>query len=125
MIAIRKQSITSNHLLKVSALIFGYAFWLILAQNQNIMLTQTIPLSFYMPQNKSNITAPTEITIGITGKRIDLQRLDFNNLGAHIDTSDITQPGVYEIQILPEHIFLPNSVKLVHYSPVMVNLELS
>ena len=125
MVNITKQILTSNPLLKVVALIFGYTFWLILAQNQTIYLKHKIPLSFYIPENKLHLNAPTELTIGITGKRIDLQKLDFANLGAHIDVSKLNSPGQYNIHISPEDIFLPNYVKLIHYSPVIIKLELT
>jgi hypothetical protein len=125
MTSITKQILTSNPLLKVAALIFGYAFWLILAQSQSIHVTKKISLSFYMPQNKLVITAPTQLTIRLLGKRIDLQKIDFSSLGAHIDTSNLIKPGTYPIHVSPEHIFLPSSVKLVHYTPVVVDLELN
>lgn len=115
----------SNPLLKVTALIFGYAFWLILAQNQSLQITQKIPLSFYMPQNEFQVTAPSEITVGLAGKRIDLQKLDLANLGVHIDTSALSKIGTYPIKITTEHIFLPNYIKLLYYTPVIINLELS
>lgn len=120
-----KKNLSRNCLLKVSALIFGYAFWLILAQDQIVQITPVIPLSFYMPENSFKIVAPSELTVALSGKRLDLQKLDLQNIGAHIDTSNLTKPGVYNIQITTEHIFLPSYVKLLYYFPVMINLELS
>jgi YbbR domain-containing protein len=119
-----KKSLGSNCILKISALIFGYAFWLILAQDQTIEITPMIPLSFYMPENNFKIVAPSELTAKLSGKRLNLQKLNLNNIGAHIDASNLNQPGTYRIEINPEHIFLPSYVKLLYYHPVIVNLEL-
>lgn len=120
-----KSILISSSLLKIVALIFGYAFWLILAQNQSLQIVQKIPLSFYTPQSELKINAPIEVEINLLGKRHDLQKIDLANLGAHIDISHITQAGIYPMQIDTGHIFLPNNVKLLYYTPVMINLEVS
>jgi len=125
MITRSKKNRNNNSLLKIAALLFGYAFWLILAQDQLIQISPVIPLSFYLPENKFKIDAPHELTIGLTGKRLELQKLNLNNLGAHIDLSDLTKTGTYQLQITTENIFLPSYVKLLYYHPVMINLELS
>ena len=125
MITKSKKNLGRNSLLKIVALLFGYAFWLILAQDQLIQITPIIPLSFYTPENNFKISAPHELTIGITGKRLDLQKLNLHNIGAHIDLSDLTKAGTYQLQVTTENIFLPNYVKLLYYHPVMINLELS
>jgi len=117
--------LTSSSVLKITALLFGYAFWLVLAQNQFLKINQKIPLSFYTPEDQFNITAPSEVTVELLGKRSDLQKIDLNALGIQIDISHLKQTGVYPIKINANHIFLPNYVKLLYYTPAMINLELS
>ena len=120
-----KAILANNYLLKVAALIFGYSFWLILAQNQSLQISHKIPLSFYLPQNDLKINAPANIEINLLGKRHDLQKIDLASLGVHIDVSHILQTGIYPIQINPNQIFLPNNVKLLYYTPVIINLEIN
>lgn len=120
-----KSILISNSLLKIFALIFGYFFWYILAQNQSLEIVQKVPLSFYTPQSEFKVIAPTEIELNLVGKRHDLQKIAFANLENQIDISHLTQPGQYPIEIEPKHIFLPNNVKLLYYTPVIINLEIS
>jgi hypothetical protein len=121
-----KIKLTSTPLLKITALIFGYIFWLILAQEQMLQTNLAIPISFYMPQETGlNIAGPSQISVHLLGKRIDLQKLDLKNIGAHIDTSHLKEPGNYQLPIASEHIFLPNYVKMLYYTPVMINIEIS
>jgi hypothetical protein len=120
-----KSILINSSVLKIVALIFGYAFWLILAQNQSLQIMQKIPLSFYTTKSDLKITAPTEIELNLLGKRRDLQKIDPASLGTQIDISHITKAGIYPVQIETGHIFLPNNVKLLYYTPVMINLEIS
>ncbi len=120
-----KKNLNSNYILKAGALVFGYAFWLILAQDQIVQISTVIPLSFYMPENNFKILAPSEINIALSGKRLNLQKLDLHNIGAHVDTSNLDKTGIHQIEIATEHIFLPSYVKLLYYSPVIINIELS
>lgn len=117
--------LTSKSILKITALIFGYAFWLVLAQNQSLKISKNIPLSFYMPEDQFNITAPSEVTIELFGKRSDLQKIDLDTLGINLDISNLNKNGVHPIKIDTNHLFLPNYVKLLYYTPAMINLELS
>ena len=120
-----KSILINSSVLKIVALIFGYAFWLILAQNQSLQIMQKIPLSFYTTKSDLKITAPTEIELNLLGQRHDLQKIDPSSLGTQIDISHITKAGIYPVQIETNHIFLPNNVKLLYYTPVMINLEIS
>ncbi len=125
MIIKSRKNLANNSILKVFALIFGYAFWLILAKNQVIEINHQIPLTFYLPESNLNLTGPTNLTIGLLASRLNLQKLDLKTIGAHIDTSNLKKPGIYPISITNDHIFLPNYVKLLYYTPVMINIELS
>ncbi len=120
-----KKNLSGNYILKAGALIFGYAFWLILAQDQIVQISPEIPLSFYLPENNFKIIAPSKLNISLSAKRLDLQKLDLHNLGAHIDASSLNTAGIHQIQVANEHIFLPSYVKLLYYSPVIINIELS
>lgn len=125
MIIKSKKKLANNSVIKAFSLIFGYAFWLILAKNQIIEISHNIPLTFYLPEAKLNLTGPSNITVGLKASRFDLQKLDLKSMGAHIDTSNLTKPGVYPISITSEQIFVPNYLKLLYYTPVMINIEIS
>lgn len=120
-----KSILINNSVLKITALIFGYAFWLILAQRQSLQITQKVPLSFYTPQSGLEIKAPINIEFNLEGTRKDLQKIDLAGLGVHLDLSHITQPGHYQVPIIKDQIFLPNNVKLLYYTPVIINLEVN
>lgn len=120
-----KSILINNSLLKILALIFGYVFWLILAQHQSLKITQKIPLSFYNTQNELKINVPENVEINLLGKRHDLQKIDLAGLGVHLDLSHITQAGNYQVPVDTNQIFLPNNVKLLYYTPVMINLEVN
>ena len=125
MLTTTKPILTSKSVLKIASVVFGYAFWLILAQNQDLQITQTIPLSVYLANDELKLSGPEHITVGLLGKRLYLQKLDFQTIGAHIDGTNLNTAGTYPIQISTSHIFLPNYVKLLYYTPVIINLELS
>lgn len=120
-----KPILTSKSVLKITSVVFGYAFWLILAQNQELQVTQAIPLSVYIPNDELKLTGPDHITVSLLGKRLDLQKLDFKTIGAHIDATNLNTAGIHPVEISTSHIFLPNYVKLLYYTPVIINLELS
>jgi len=112
-------------ILKLAAIIFGYFFWLILAQKQAVTITKNIPLIFYLAADEYQIEAPEKVAVTLQGLRHQLQKLNFDQLGVQIDATKLKNLGDYTIQILPEQIIIPNHVKLVSYTPVVAKVELT
>jgi len=115
---------TNNHLLKLLSVIFGYAFWVMLAQLQIIELKLKIPLSFYGLQNNLKINTQENVNVQLAGKRMNFYDLDISKLAAHINLENIKNEGKYNINLLPENIFLHNKIKLLNYDPTNIWIEI-
>ncbi|MEX0940052.1 MAG: hypothetical protein WDZ41_01700 [Candidatus Babeliales bacterium] len=116
-----KQIISSKLNLKVCSLIIGYCIWILLNQNQLITITHPIPLYFYGNVTEKKILAPETVSLQLYCKRSDLWSLNFTNLAIHID-SDNLNLGKQTIQIKQNNLFLPESIKLVHYIPPQLTI---
>lgn len=116
MLTILKKSLLSNGTLKVVSLILGYAFWSFLSQSHNSTIWVDAPVSFYGQAHDTYISAPETISLALCGKRSDLRCLDINSLALHIDASKLKK-GPQQLLVDSSTLFLPSSIKLVHYSP--------
>lgn len=112
-------------ILKVSSLIFGYLFWLIIAQNQHISISKEIPLFYYgLSKNLKADNAPEHISAIISGKRIDLTNFNSSENSSHVDISNIEATGSYNIDVQKENIFLHNQFKLIDYWPSSLSIQI-
>lgn len=114
-----KSLITSNAPLKVVSFFVGYTFWYVFGHAQTITTELNVPLCFYGAQETMNIQAPDMVHIELTGKRSIMNTVDLKNLAIHIDAQELI-PGAQPIRISQEKLFLPESIKLVHYSPAQI-----
>jgi YbbR domain-containing protein len=101
--------------LKCLALIFGYALWHSVSSYQKIQITQNIPVCFYNTHPHQTVQAPETIKVTLHGKRKDLLQTAFDG-ALHCDAQHF-QPGTTTLPLTKEQIFLPESVRLVHYTP--------
>lgn len=125
-LSLRTLQVSNNHSLKVISLIFGYLFWLILVQTQKINSVIEIPVGFYGLKENLQVTAPENLRVTFSGKRIDLSKVPFYPMAsAHIDVSNINEPGEYKMQINETDIFLNNKIRLVNYSPETITVKIS
>jgi hypothetical protein len=111
--------LTSNLPLKALSLIFGYTIWYVLGYTHSITIEKTVPLSFYATNRMWAIDAPETITVHLSGKRAHLRTLNYDELAVHIDGQTLNE-GKNIVMISNETLFLPNSIKLVHYIPTTV-----
>ncbi len=109
------KSLRSNVTLKTLSLIFGFVVWCMLSEYQTITLEQTIPVCFYNADNLT-ITANEEIQVTLSGKRSTIYWFDKEQLALHIDAHTLHM-GHNIISITPKAIFLPETIKLIDYSP--------
>ncbi len=114
-----KNLIISNAPLKIVSCILGYTFWFILGHSQTIKTELTVPICFYGANPKMQIEAPETVHIELSGKRTIMQTVDLSNLAIHIDVRDLVE-GSQPIEITQEKMFLPESIKLIHYSPAQI-----
>lgn len=111
-----------NHSIKIISLVLGYSFWAIFAQNQNITISTDIPIYFYGNCENLEIISPEAIQAYLLGKRLEFGDTDCSKLAAHINLSDITKEGDYNINICDNDILLQNKIKLVSYSPTSIKI---
>jgi hypothetical protein len=111
--------------LKLLALIFGSSLWYIFSQSRTDTISLDIPLCFYGTEKIIRLDAPEKIHITLCGMRSDLASLDIEQLVAHVDACKLNPKAAY-ITIESHNIFLPTTIKLVHYSPapIPVHVEL-
>lgn len=115
----------NNHLLKAGSLLFGYAFWVMLAQLQIIELNLKVPLSFYGLQNNFKTDSQESIDVKLSGKRIDFYNLDISKLAVHVNLDNIKEIGQYNIKLLNKNIFLHNKIKLLSYDPTNLLIQIN
>jgi hypothetical protein len=78
-----------------------------------------VPLCWYDIPHTLDLEAPETMVITLTGTKKQLLSLNTHELAIHINAHDMI-PGKNYIAITRENLFLPESIKLVHYSPVPV-----
>ena len=113
----------NNHVLKCLALVFGYYLWLLLAQNQHVTRTFTVPLCFYNTRDTLIKKAPETIIVELVGKRSVLHALDTAALAAHINTQELV-PGKQALSLTQEHLLLPVTVSVKSTQPANIVIEL-
>lgn len=114
----------SNAPLKVISLILGYTTWYLLGNILTETRWYTIPLSFDNLNTELLITAPKTIQVLLSGKRNFIKNIDTDSLAAHINSAAL-KTGTQKITISRKQLFVPDSIKLVHYTPanILVHLE--
>ena len=106
-----------NHSLKVISLIFGYFFWLILANTQPTQISFDIPIYFYGLKDNFEIDSPEKLKITLSGKRLNLCNIDTYQIAAHFDISNYTASGEYKINVSTADFFLHKDLKVINYFP--------
>ncbi len=119
----RTKKTSRNIPLKLISVLLGYTFWYIFGNSHTTTAWITIPLCFYNIPAQQSIQAPETLSVKIAGKRTDLRSLDTNELAIHVNAAHLRE-GKNVLTITPDTIFLPESIKLVHYSPSNPTVEL-
>lgn len=114
-----KNLITKNAPLKIVSLFVGYSFWFVFGHAQTITTAITVPLCFYGAQDNMTIQAPDTVRIELSGKRSIMQTVDLKSLAIHVDARELLA-GTQPIEISQKSLFLPESIKLVHYTPAQI-----
>lgn len=114
-----KTILTKNTPLKVCSFILGYTLWSIFSGMHTITQEITVPLCCYQLPATRDFNAPETVTIMISGKKNQLTAINHQDLAVHIDARDLSL-GNNPITITAERLFLPESIKLVHYSPAPI-----
>jgi hypothetical protein len=108
--------------LNIGAITIGASLWYIFSQSRLDTLSLEVPLCFYGTEKISKLEAPEKIRITLSGKRSDLETLDIEHLAAHVDASRLNQKSS-KLSLAAHHLFLPATIKLVHYSPAPIEVH--
>lgn len=106
----------NNRTLKIISGIFGYALWSLLSNGQVYNEKFHVPLCFFNIDKNQLLQAPETIEITIAGKRSVLRSLNTKQLAVHLNAQTF-HVGANPIRLNDESLFLPSSLKLVHYTP--------
>lgn len=117
-----KQQLLNNLSLKVLALVFGYIFWTTMSERHVTQVTLNAPVSFFH-QEGLVLDAPEAISVTLAAPRKKLYGLT-RDLALHIDAQKLTQ-GKNTVRITEQNLFLPPSVKLIHYTPEKIAITVS
>ncbi len=118
-----KKTTWRNTSLKIISLLLGYTFWYIFGHSHTSTAWITVPLCFYNVPKHNVIKGPEAVSLKITGKRSVLRALDIEQLAIHINVEQLHE-GKNLLAFNEDSIFLPESIKLVHYSPSNPTIEL-
>jgi len=119
-----KNLLISNAPLKVISLILGYTTWYLLGNILTETRWYTIPLSFDNLDTELLITAPKTIQVLLSGKRNFIKDIDTETLAAHINSAAL-KPGKQKITISHKQLFVPDSIKLIHYIPTKISVNIT
>lgn len=111
----------TNVLLKTGSLIGACIFWYFFSGVQLSTLSVAVPLCFYNTHATQHIDAPQEITVVLQGQRTHLRSITQDALAIHID-ADTLPTGAHPVALTSAQLFLPESIKLVHYFPTPIHI---
>lgn len=116
-----KKTVWRSTSLKIISLLLGYTFWYIFGHSHTSTAWIMVPLYFYNIPKQTTINGPERVWLQIKGKRADLRLLDIEHLAIHINAEALSK-GKHSLTFDEQSIFLPESIKLVHYYNPMVEL---
>lgn len=105
---------------KACALLIGIGIWGVVSSVHDETITINTPLYFYNVPTSTKISAPSHLQLTLSGSRKDLGAINYQTLAAHIDAQKMLLQGGMVVK--SEALFLPNTVKVVHYTPMNVTL---
>lgn len=106
----------NNILLKTISLISALTFWYFFSGIHPTTISLAIPVCFYDTSAQQQIDAPDQVTIVLAGKRNTLRSITYSELALHIDAQQL-HTGKQALTLSNAQLFLPESIKLVHYTP--------
>lgn len=121
MIALVKHHFLNNKTIKIVSLIIGYSLWSYLGQIYQVDKWVTVPICYYnIPEDMAINASEEKLTINLRGKRDDIKYC--SELGLHIDASKLCEGTQF---IIPDDqmLFLPKTVKMVHYKPLKISIN--
>jgi len=122
MIQTVRKTVTNNLVLKCMALILGSGLWLMISSLHTSTQWIEVPISFYNEDDTITLIAPETIWVQLSGNRSALRSINQENLVAHIDAQTLHE-GKSRLALESHHLFLPDSIRIVGYSPLPTFIE--
>jgi hypothetical protein len=120
--AFKVSLVTNNLVLKIISLIFGFLLWYIIGQAFTTTMWLTVPVCIDDAPDNFIIESADIIKIHVAGKRADLRNLNLTSLAFHVDAQKLVA-GTNRLAITAEKLFLPESIKLLNYSPLVFSAQ--
>ncbi len=119
-----KKILSNNAPLKVFSLILGYLVWSIFSSGSARTITQELSICFYNIPKTCTINSPETLKVTLAATRADLYTLNYDALAIHINARDL-HIGSNPITLNNDTLFLPDTIKLVHYTPAPLIVEMT
>lgn len=116
----RPLRIVPNLIVSIS---MGYLLWILISIYIPITRTLECPLSFYNIPATWHITSPDTIIVRIQARRTDLVTIA-HDMHIHINAETLAIGDNY-IDLQPESLFLPISIKLINYTPAHIRVTVT
>lgn len=111
-----KKIVSNNLLVKIVSFVFGYCLWTLISNAHLHTLDVEVPLCFFNQPAILVLQAPETVQLQLCGKRNSLRSINTKTLALHVDASQL-HVGENPIVLESESLFLPKTIKLVHYTP--------
>jgi len=109
-------------LIKILSISLGFSLWYMYNQGRYDSINLDIPVYFYNEVTHKTVRAPEIIHVTLSGTRKNLNLLEKEQLAIHLDASRYSKPMTY-VTIDNQNLFLPTTIKLVHYNPAPIPVE--
>ena len=120
---LQKTSRLNNALLKIFSLFLGYALWQIFSYSYKIETKLSLPLFFYNKADQALVQAPETIKVSLYGTRTELFKVASKG-SIHCDATTLSE-GTQKIKVAEQNIFLPETIRLVHYTPQEIKITVT
>lgn len=115
--------IQHRHSTKLFSLILAYSFWFCIAQYQTVTQKIIAPVYFYDTNNKQ-ISTINSVELTLQGTRSDMYHFNPSHGAIHLDASNL-HPGINELTLSKENLFLPDTLKLVDLIPSHITIHVN
>ncbi len=118
------KELTSRSLLNVLACAAGYSLWYLFSQSTVITVSLPFHVYVYNTQEQESLQAPPLVTITMQGRRSDIHYYITHHCDIHLDRESLNV-GKNLVVLTENNLFLPPTLKLLHYSPLLVPIIIS
>ena len=122
---ILKKLLLNNFWTKFAAFLLSLLIWFYVAGEENIEVVKDIPISISLYNDFviTNSSAPI-VTITLIGPRETINDIDFSEIVAKKDLSNITTPGNSTFTLLPQNINIPQNTRLTKIQPSEITVRI-